>query len=409
MSTILSDVLPVKPGDCGRIRELDGLRGAAIAMVLFCHFFQLVLVFPPGSAPSYVQAATRLSWSGVDLFFVLSGFLIGGILLDSRASTNYYSAFYKRRFFRIVPIYVVTLLLTGVLVSSGLRSANAPFKWWLTMEGAPWYAYLAFVQNFWMVHAGSFGFNGLGMTWSLAVEEQFYLTVPLYIRALSRRWLACVLVIGICGAPLLRILLLQFRSENWVGVYVTMLCRADALLLGVLAAVLLRNDRWRERIRSGSLTFYLLIPTFLFGLAFLTLQQGGLKSPLIKSVGYTWIALFYVTILLFVLTRPDSLLSKALRMRWLCWLGTLAYGLYLFHTGIQFLLFGLICGRGPIVNSIPTLLVTLTAIALTFLLAMLSWRYFEQPLIRLGHRTNFEFGTSETLEAPPSGVRLVFR
>jgi peptidoglycan/LPS O-acetylase OafA/YrhL len=404
----LSGGLPTL-GDCNRIRELDGLRGVAIGLVLFCHFFQLVLVFPPGSAPSYVQAATRLSWSGVDLFFVLSGFLIGGILLDSRASTNYYTVFYKRRFFRIVPIYGVTLLLTGVLVSSGLRSAGGPFKWWLTMDGAPWYAYLTFVQNFWMAHAGSMGFNGLMMTWSLAVEEQFYLMVPLYIRALSRRWLTCALVIGICGAPVLRILVLQFRSENWVGTYTMTFCRADALLLGVLAAVLLRNDCWRERIRSASLAFCLLIPTFLLGLAFLTLQQRGLKSPLIKSVGFTWIALFYFTILLFVLTRPDSALSKALRMRWLCWLGTLAYGLYLFHTGIQFLLFGLICGRGPIINSIPTLLVTLAAIALTFLLAMLSWRYFEQPLIRLGHTSNFEFGAARPAETPPSGVVLVYR
>ncbi len=249
----LSGRLPTL-GDCNRIRELDGLRGVAIGMVVLFHFFQNTMAFQPGSVFSYVQAGLRLSWTGVDLFFVLSGFLIGGILLDSRESTNYYSVFYKRRFFRIVPIYLVTLVLGAALVSLKLGPTSGPLQW-LTTEGAPWYAYLTFTQNFWMAHAGSVGSNGLAMTWSLAVEEQFYLTVPLYIRALSRRWLARFLVIGICSAPLLRSLLLHFGSDSSIGIYTMMLCRADALLLGVLAAVLLRNERWKERIRERRLCF----------------------------------------------------------------------------------------------------------------------------------------------------------
>jgi peptidoglycan/LPS O-acetylase OafA/YrhL len=408
MSTILSDVLPVKPGDCGRIRELDGLRGSAIAMVVIFHYFQITLMARPGSALAYLQAAARLSWTGVDLFFVLSGFLIGGILLDSRASTNYYSVFYKRRFFRIVPIYLVTLLLAPVLLFLGLgpegKHATA-----ITTDVAPWYAYLTFTQNFWMAHAGSGGFSGLAMTWSLAVEEQFYLTLPLYIRALSRRWLVGALMIGIGAAPLLRIALLQSRSENWAGIYTMMLCRADALLLGVLAAVLLRNKRWRERIRGAGAAFGVFIPVLLLGMAFLTVRAWSPASSLMTSIGYTWVALFYVTILLFVLSRPDSMLNKCLRMKWLCWLGTLAYGIYLFHQAVQCLLFGLIWGHPLAVTGGATLPVTLAAVALTLLLAQLSWRYFEQPLIRMGRRSNFEFGTAQTLETPPSGVRLVYR
>jgi peptidoglycan/LPS O-acetylase OafA/YrhL len=408
MSKFFPNTLPPKPGDCNRIRELDGLRGAAIAMVVIYHLFQITLVARPGSALAYLQAAARLSWTGVDLFFVLSGFLIGGILLDSRASTNYYAAFYKRRFFRIVPIYVVTLLLTARLISLRLGSESSPFMWFTT-EGAPWYAYLTFTQNFWMAHAGSFGCNGLAMTWSLAVEEQFYLTAPLYIRALSRRWLARFLVIGICSAPVLRTLLLHFGSDSSVGIYTMMLCRSDALLLGVLSALMLRDERWRGRIRKASVAFYISIPILLLGMAFLTVRAWNLTTSVMKTVGYTWVALFYVTILLFALSRPDSMLSKALRMKWLCWLGTLAYGIYLFHTGVQYLLFGLICGHGATISSIPTLLVTLAAVALTLLLAALSWRYFEQPLIRLGRRSDFEFGASQTVEAPSSGVRLVYR
>jgi len=408
MRSSLSGGLPSTLGDCNRIRELDGLRGVAIAMVVFYHYFQGVMVVPPGSALAYLQAATRLSWTGVDLFFVLSGFLIGGILLDSRDSTNYYSVFYKRRFFRIIPIYLVTLVLGAALVSLRLGPTSGASRW-LTMEGAPWFAYLTFTQNFWMAHAGSIGSNGLAMTWSLAVEEQFYLMVPLYIRALSRRWLARFLVIGICSAPLLRTLLLRFASDTSIGTYTMTLCRADALLLGVLAAVLLRDDRWRERIRNASVTFYISIPVLLLGLGVLTLRAWNPAASLLKTVGYTWVALFYVTILLFVLTRPESRLNRILRMKWLCWLGTLAYGIYLFHTGVQYLLFGLIWGRGATINNIPTFMVTVAAVPLTLLLAMLSWKYIEQPLIRVGRRSDFEFGAAETLETPPAGVRLVYR
>jgi peptidoglycan/LPS O-acetylase OafA/YrhL len=408
MSKIFSNALSPKPGDCGRIRELDGLRGIAIAMVVIFHYFQITLEVRPGSALAYLQAAARLSWTGVDLFFVLSGFLIGGILLDSRASTNYYSVFYKRRFFRIVPIYVVTLLVTPALVSLGLGPAGSHLSS-LPPTGAPWYAYLTFTQNFWMAFAGTLGCNGLGMTWSLAIEEQFYMTLPLYIRALSDRWLMRALLIGIFGAPLLRIVLIQFHTENWVGIYTMMLCRADALLLGVLAAALLRNERWKQRIRGAGLAFGICIPILLLGMAFLTVRAWSMTTTLMKSVGFTWVALFYITILLFAVTRPDSLLSRAFRMKWLCWLGTLAYGIYLFHQGVQYLLCGIVWGGGIAINSIPTFLVTLAAIVLTLLLATLSWRYFEQPLLRLGRQSTLEVGSVRPLEAPTSVVRLVYR
>jgi hypothetical protein len=101
-----------------RIPELDGLRGIAIGMVIVWHYFSTVVQASLGSSLSYLVAATRLTWSGVDLFFVLSGFLIGGILLDAREATNYFRVFYRRRFFRIVPIYAAVLLIFPILASS---------------------------------------------------------------------------------------------------------------------------------------------------------------------------------------------------------------------------------------------------------------------------------------------------
>lgn len=91
------------------IPELDGIRGVAIALVLSFHFFNVSAVVTPGGVAHYVLAPLRLGWTGVDLFFVLSGFLIGGILLDARGSSSYFKTFYVRRFYRIVPLYALVL------------------------------------------------------------------------------------------------------------------------------------------------------------------------------------------------------------------------------------------------------------------------------------------------------------
>jgi peptidoglycan/LPS O-acetylase OafA/YrhL len=407
MRNPFSGELPNTLADRNRIPELDGLRGVAIGMVVIYHFFQATIMVTPGTALSYLQAAARLSWSGVDLFFVLSGFLIGGILLDARDSTNYYRIFYQRRFFRIVPLYVATLLIVPAMVSLVQAAYGNSLKFWLTTDGPPWYAYWTFTQNFWMTHLGSFSANGLGMTWSLAVEEQFYLTVPLYIRALSRRWLLRSVVVGVCSAPVLRSILAVYWPQDSVGTYTMMLCRADALLLGVLAAILLRDERWKERIRNSSRGFAIAAPVLLLGLGVLTLRGGNFASPLMKSVGYTWLGLSYFTLLLFAVTRPGSILSKVLRFRWLGWMGTLAYGIYLIHQPVQYLLYGIFLHQGPAITGGASFLVGVAALSLSLVLAVLSWRYFEQPLIRLGRRTTFDFGVARPVEAPASGVRLV--
>ena len=95
--------------ELAHIPELDGMRGVAIAMVLMFHYFYVPAILTPGGLAWHVSAPLRLGWTGVDLFFVLSGFLIGGILLDARGSSSYFKPFYTRRFFRIVPLYALVI------------------------------------------------------------------------------------------------------------------------------------------------------------------------------------------------------------------------------------------------------------------------------------------------------------
>src|SRR5882762_1654744 len=131
-----------------RIPELDGLRGVAIAMVLVSHYAVFGFVTKHGSLTSYLKALPGLGWSGVDLFFVLSGFLIGGILLDARESSNYFQVFYARRFFRIVPLYSICLFVIFILTKS-IVPLIVPRFHWPGLDRIPWYGYALFLQNFW--------------------------------------------------------------------------------------------------------------------------------------------------------------------------------------------------------------------------------------------------------------------
>ncbi len=233
-----------------RIPELDGLRGLAILLVLLGHFFGGAIAVGPDSIWVYVPISLRLTWSGVDLFFVLSGFLIGGILLDHRGAANYYKVFYLRRACRIFPLYYLTLFLFFALVAFG-ASRISP---WLFDKPLPSLAYLTFTQNVWSVwFVAHFGYPAFwpGVSWSLAVEEQFYVIIS----AVVRKWaesLPGVLIGVIILAPLLRIFCyLTFPLGSLIN-YLCLPMRADALLLGVLAAYALRRDRPRQWIVSHS-------------------------------------------------------------------------------------------------------------------------------------------------------------
>src|SRR6266853_2380263 len=384
-------------GKSVRIPELDGLRGLAIGSVLIWHYFIVPTPAVPGTTLSHVLGFWQLTWSGVDLFFVLSGFLIGGILLDARKATNYFQVFYTRRFFRIVPIYAAVLLIvpTFLLLAQPMHHST-----WLTPAHPPWYFFWTFTQNFWMVRAMDFGGNALGVTWSLAIEEQFYLTLPLIVRFSTGSKLWAWVLGGICMAPLARVAIRLIWPHNWIAGFVLMPCREDALLLGVLAAILIRDEAWRDRIRRNNLFFAILMPILLIGIGFLGWKSPGFAESLMRTFGYTWLALFYVSVLLYSLTRPESRVSRALRFKWLGWLGGIAYGTYLLHQIIRGFLFRYFWGHYPEVTDALTFLTALAALALTLVAARLSWRYFESPLIRLGHRSSYTFAEQSSKTGP---------
>src|ERR1700720_1979641 len=239
----------MNPSPARRIPELDGIRGVAILLVIAWHYFVMLVQAKPGSALAYAQAAGRLSWTGVDLFFVLSGFLIGGILIDTRDSPNYFRAFYARRFFRIVPLYVVWLVGTCLALHFVI---GGELGHWIHEERFTMWPYALYLQNFWMAAHNTLAGYSSGGTWSLAIEEQFYLTLPLIVRYAPRKWLPWIAAAGIALAPLLRVLIYVFAPQHRMALFVLMPARMDCLLLGVLGALALRSDTCRAVLtRNG--------------------------------------------------------------------------------------------------------------------------------------------------------------
>ncbi len=370
----------------GRIPELDGLRGIAIALVVYYHCFFNNLTAKKGSIASVLLASGRLSWTGVDLFFVLSGFLIGGILFDARDSPNYFKTFYARRAFRILPLYAVdcALTLAGFLVwtmAARPASMNSLF-----LGTLPWYTYALFLQNFWMVHRDIIWGGILTVTWSLAVEEQFYLTLPLLIRRVSARSLALLLPATIVLVPIIRTIIFYEYRNGAAADAGLMPCRADALLLGVLCALVFRNDRAWEWIKMRARLLWWFLLLLISGIMGLTVgNNSNQNSLLFCSVGYTWMALFYTCLLLLALSDPKNVLSKLLRLSGLRWLGSIAYGVYLFHVTVLELCQILLRGRIEGISNIKSFSIVVLSIALTLAICAASWKYFELPLVKRGH------------------------
>jgi peptidoglycan/LPS O-acetylase OafA/YrhL len=380
--------------DCGaiqaRIPELDGLRGIAIAMVLLWHLFFAVIDAPMHSPLAYLQAAGRLAWTGVDLFFVLSGFLIGGILLDHRAASNYFQIFYTRRFFRIVPLYMLCVGIGYVLMALIQQGALPGVRFLAAVEPLPWVPHIFFLQNFWMAARGTGGL--LVITWSLAVEEQFYLTLPAVVRSVRPARLLQFVCGVILAAPLIRVILFYAWPGHPWAQFTLLPCRADTLMLGVLGAITIRSPRCRSwlvanRTALRSVLLFLAAGLLFFAkLSFDPLQFG------MQMAGYTWIAVFYVCVLLYVLSNRQSWTSRLVSWPPLRWLGTLAYGLYLSHMLVAWAIFGFLYSHHPRVADLASAGASALALLVTVILCQVSWVYFEKPLLKLGHHIDYEFG-----------------
>lgn len=375
----------------GRVRELDGLRGVAVLSIVLLHYVIGTLQVTPGSLPAYAQKYMSFLWVGVDIFFVLSGYLIGGILLDNRLARNCLQVFYLRRGLRLLPAYLLLLSLFA-LALAGWRAAPKEEMRWLMSEPLPLWTYLFYVQNFFMAAGGQFGSKFMAATWSLAVEEQFYLCFPLLVRWCPSRLLARVLIGLILAAPILRFILCLSPSDSYMSRYVLMPSRWDSLLLGVLAAWVTRQPAVfafltaRRRAVRAVFVFACAV-TALFPFA------GGQKEHITffsAVICNLWIAVTVALLLILLRIGCLEALQSILRLRLLRFFGRISYSVYLFHTAFLGLVFAIVLHKEPQILVWTDWVAVAAAFALTVVFAQATWKLFEERSIRLGHKISYQ-------------------
>jgi peptidoglycan/LPS O-acetylase OafA/YrhL len=369
--------------------ELDGLRGfAALGAVLF-HY----LVGPSmrSSLAGGIRSALEFGPFSVDTFFVLSGFLIGGILLRARESPNYYRTFYVRRAYRILPLYYlwITVCLAFLFFAPGWGVAITGYRFPFVAA-----SFLLFFHNFVPTIVRS-SFIASPM-WTLAVEEHFYLVAPAMARKLGKRRLMQLLVGVLVFTPLLRGFLFKVvgHGSDWsmYANYMCTFCRVDALAMGMLLAVLWASPELRAKVKERSSW---LLP----GLVALTVAgwTGQLLNEHHVPYTYTVVAAFGRTstelacaaLLMLILSRPEGAINRWLRSSFMRKMGKISYCLYLVHWGVLWMMTRFVFHTRFGQSLVLDLALASAAFVLSIAIAKLSLRYIEEPLIRRGHRYSY--------------------
>jgi len=336
--------------------QLNGLRALAVVAVVATH------TVDTDHHPWLVWAE-----EGVTLFFVISGFLITGILLDARDEAaaarvgrgSVLRAFYARRFLRIFPVYYATIVAAAVIGFNGVRAA---FLWHATYL-SNWY--IAFDRNW----------NVATHAWSLAVEEQFYLLWPLVLLSVPRRFIPRVIAVAVAIGPTTRVVLLA-GSHMWhPGIAILTPSCLDPLALGAGLAWAWRSERGPTRFVRSCLVAAALL--FVVDRA----VAWGPGSEIAIAVTRLWIPLAFVGLVHAVSTGSDRAVARPLTWRPVVHVGLVSYGMYLFHPFIEALLHRL-AARLDVPLGDHGIVLFAIVLALTVPAATLSWHWFESPINR---------------------------
>jgi peptidoglycan/LPS O-acetylase OafA/YrhL len=372
-----------------RLKTLDGLRGLAILAVIAEH--TLRLREHPTAFSKLWAMVQESSWAGVDLFFVLSGFLITGILLDSQGCKRYFLNFYARRTLRIFPLYYAVLAVAILIVPPVVGLSRLPELYSRLITNQIWL--WTYLQNY-LQSSGPHTLPGFGHFWSLAVEEQFYWVWPFVVFLLARRQLLrlCLVVCGIL--PLLRLVLMLAGERNWAVRQYTF-TRIDTLIYGAIVALVIRDMHLAEKYRRVAKA---LIGFSGVVLAAILLKDGFVPYEADETilVGYSALGLLF-SALVYRSVTVSGPMSTVLSSKLLRWFGKYSYAIYIFQWPVTQAYTAAIEKR--LALSSPYLSVLSCGLFVTVVssgIAYLSWNLFEERILRL--KAHFEY------ERPNTGV-----
>jgi peptidoglycan/LPS O-acetylase OafA/YrhL len=379
-----------------RIVELDGVRGFALCMVLWMHCF---LLNPTNVVFRLMNSVGGSMFTAIDLFFVLSGFLITGILIRTREGEHRARNFYVRRVLRIFPAYYCVVLFTFFVYPL----FYAPLRGEHLEREAPYF--LVYMQNWWYAFHGSVGsWPGVHHLWSMAIEEQFYLVWPLVVWYTRPERLGRLCVAIFAASIALKLILLA-SGASLDQLFVATYCRLEGLAAGAGIAVLWQTHRTPRPPPWLHVAGGIALLAFLF----LIFRKSGSKAgnprdmvahTIAATIVFTWMIYAVVT------ADPATLIRRFFRNPVLRFLGRYSYGIYLIHWvvywQIKYFILDAFGERQNTSNAVATL-AGIVIIAVTIVLALAMYRFLEEPALRL-KRYFTSSGTSAKSRAEPAAL-----
>ena len=346
---------------------LDGLRGLAILLVVVYHNFGFIDYFFFG-------------WLGVDLFFVLSGFLITDILLNTVGHQNYLRNFYTRRILRIFPLYYLGLVLFLIVIPR--LPVNLDLKYYIDNQVWLW----TYLQNWLYIFKDPSPTNTLNHLWSLAVEEQFYLLWPLVI-LLIRKPVHLLIFISLLLAAVLGFRLWIWTNQIADLAYFNLytFTRIDGICIGCMVALLQRIDRDFLKRNTWLIVLFFAAVNFIF---YFINRGYHFSFPYLSLVGYTTFAMIFGLLVNEAVTRDTKIVNYIFNTPLLKFFGKISYGFYIFHWPVYLLLSSFLLNKldeytsGSLLRFAVSIIATLAAIMISWL----SYHYYEKHFLKLKDR-----------------------